>query len=1264
MDLADFFPSYPDNHKIPNDINPYHPNQSFNDVFYHKKEFYENRLDENLESLGKGELFKYQKTIARFLSSHTLNDRLLVIHEMGTGKTCSAIATIELLKQEKNGIIRALIIAPNERHIKNFIDEAVYKCTSGYYIPQRKPGEDVLTAEQKSRREKAILKDFYSFTTINTFAKKISKMSDERIKQNYSNYLIIVDEAHNLRVQKDKRETSFVYNEFHRFFHLVNNSKILLLTGTPMKDSPYEIASIMNLILPEKDQLPDTKEFISKYMNSKNEVIPSKIKELKDKFKGRVSFLKAGVSNVKKTYVGEKNVGTLKHYIVNPVIMSNFQTEHYKKALKKDLEGQEGVYNNSREATLFVYPNGTFGSEGYKKYIEIKKPQLKLVKTQSLARKYFLTQEFKEILKKEDEKETLKNIRKYSAIYYDTISKILENKNKKCCFVYCSIVEGSGAILLSLLLSLFGYKNANNIQNPTEKDKRFIILTSETTTPDKTKKLLKRFNQPKNMFGEYIQVVIGSRTIAEGISLQSIQLEIITTPHYNYAEIQQAIARGIRINSHNYLIKNNIVPEVQIVQEVAIPDDNSRSIDLYKYELSEDKDKAINSILRLIMESAFDCALNYLRNKATKYAKDYSPECNYTICKYKCDGVDTKQINNVLEDDLEYNTYNLYYIDQKLSDIYSNVFKLFKNFGVNMNFRTIVEHLKDKFTEDEIAVALSKLDDTRGNYSYNDFLNYYSKSVVSKIIIELEKYFKSNFYISLQNLQTLFPKNSLFELLTALRTIINNSIKIYNKYGIVCYLQEENNYYFLVSRLNIHNKFADVYYTQNITSQRKIELSKLIENFEKSEIPKLIEKIGNIPLKNIKNVKNILTILPKNTQEEFIEASILGKINNQGNQDLVKHIYEYYISYIKKDKNNYYSTFLKDQNIIRIYSLTDKTWTTETIEYMSVIRDIEQKEKEKLRQKNTTGLIGKFNPQNKAFCLTDIKVELDAKEKLKGKKVGNKKDDDMRANYTGRNCSSWKILDLVDIAVFRLKLPVSLFHHINRISSQDLKQMILQDTKLYEFYKNKIDKLSLEELRRLAYWGLSSRQGGNRSNAELCNKIQEWFKTNNFLENDELCGVQGKRQKDVITEENKIMFVDSFIPNQDNDKFLEYAPRLRKFQESCVLSLRDNKDNTFVVVSTGENIISFSIIEKVSSSLNNEKMDMFVKLCFKLYKTTNFPKKALKNMVATTGVKYLRVMNYDKTLEYTNSRDLIEFYVSLGFTEVLTEKDYTILRYE
>ena len=155
----------------------------------------------------------------------------------------------------------------------------------------------------------------------------------------------------------------------------------------PMKDTPDEIASIMNLILPKKLQLPIGEKFISEYLDQDGENIftvkKNKVNSLKRRFKGRISFLKAIQSNVTKEFVGDKNVGKLKHFIVEPLQMSKFQTKSYTQAVLLDEKGKSGVHYNARQASLMVFPDGSYGqsrlpsgkidaSKGFDKYVKTK----------------------------------------------------------------------------------------------------------------------------------------------------------------------------------------------------------------------------------------------------------------------------------------------------------------------------------------------------------------------------------------------------------------------------------------------------------------------------------------------------------------------------------------------------------------------------------------------------------------------------------------------------------------------------------------------------------------------------------------------------------------------------------------------------------------------------------------------------------------------------------------------------------------------------
>lgn len=162
--------------------------------------------------------------------------------EMGTGKTCTAIAAIEQLRYEKNSHIKgALIFAKGSRLLKNFIQELLFTCTDGRYIPEN---FDMLTELERVRRVRKITSEFYNFFTFEKFAKVLTKLSDTEIINRFSNCVIVLDEVHNIREKMEKqskvddffkKESFDVYKQFHRMFHLIKYSKILLMSGTVMK---------------------------------------------------------------------------------------------------------------------------------------------------------------------------------------------------------------------------------------------------------------------------------------------------------------------------------------------------------------------------------------------------------------------------------------------------------------------------------------------------------------------------------------------------------------------------------------------------------------------------------------------------------------------------------------------------------------------------------------------------------------------------------------------------------------------------------------------------------------------------------------------------------------------------------------------------------------------------------------------------------------------------------------------------------------------
>lgn len=595
------------------DYIPYYPyisNPSFNSLIYSKKEF--------KYPIVSGNVLPYQRFVSTFLSTRTPYESLLVFHEMGTGKTCTAVKTVEQILSENGPIKRALVLLKGQSLIDNFIYELVNVCAPEKY--------GYLKGDE---RVKSKLRSKYEFWTYETFAKNITPA----LYSTYSDHVIIIDEVHNI-VTKSMDE----YTPIHTFLHNVQRCKILLMSGTPMRDLANEIAYVMNLILPLDKQIPVGNEFNSLFVTKSSLKNPEMLKQY---FKGYVSYVKSSISNVVKKYVGQK-MGSLQHFIVFPTYMNTFQSNVY----NKTIGNEQDLYSASRQVSLFVFPDGSYGSKGFNKYVSRIEKRNRLGENKN---SYVLKTPI-----------DLNDLETLSTKYYYILNSLTTNQNKLF-FVYCEFVEGSGLIILSKLLESIGYSKSTGKE--TTEGKRYAIITNMTTTLKQTRKVLALYNDSKNSTGKYIQVILGSRMISEGFTLKNVQEVHILTPHWNYGETDQAIARAYRAFSHNALISQGITPVVNVYQHVSFPENsNVKSIDLTMYEVSEKKDMIIKQVERLIKEEAVDCRTMYRHNLIN--GKDYERSCDYMKCEYTCD-------STVLpEDDT---TYNLYYNHEDISKLILNI---------------------------------------------------------------------------------------------------------------------------------------------------------------------------------------------------------------------------------------------------------------------------------------------------------------------------------------------------------------------------------------------------------------------------------------------------------------------------------------------------------------------------------------------------------------------------------------------------------------
>lgn len=646
---------------------PYYPSvdsSSLQGDIYRKKEFYNLRLEKEQEVIQKGEKLNHQLIIARYFSEYTNFDEGLLYHQMGTGKTCAVFALTESLKNRKAGYKKCIILARGDDLLKNLMKMLVFSCSDAYSIDFEGREKDERFVLQRIKRA---VKDFYMFQTFYTFAKDISLLSEEQIEAQYSNCIFIVDEVQNIKgpandsATQDERMT---YSQLHRLFHSTRNRKILLLSATPMKDNVYELADVMNLILPSSKQLPTGKNFDNKFLTLQPDgtFIPKNEGLLKEFIRGRISYLSEPISSPV-LYLGKSEGVDIPQFRSVDLQMGAFQSDVYSKAYRKDTSGEEkSIYTNSRQASLFVFPDGSWGAEGLATYTKKAKSGSLNLSSELVSRV-----------------NTLEKLRELSVKYAHVIETIKSNP-KKNVYVYSSMVNGSGANLLSKILEIYGYEKSRG--NEPTKGKRYILLTSGTPN---ISRLLAYYNDPKNRYGEYCQVIIGSKKIAEGFSFSNILIELILTLHWNDSETAQAAKRGARYNSWNALLQDGIDVVLSISKVCAIPEKSpDTSIDKLMLSFSKRKDISSKRVDRIIKEVAFDCPLTYERNVHLE-AGDFSRDCDYGVCEYKCDGMAGAD----REEDIS--TYELYY--STFMDLVPQVKSLFKKRDV-LSYQLIRESIR------------------------------------------------------------------------------------------------------------------------------------------------------------------------------------------------------------------------------------------------------------------------------------------------------------------------------------------------------------------------------------------------------------------------------------------------------------------------------------------------------------------------------------------------------------------------------------------
>lgn len=621
-----------------------------------------------------------QEFIKNFLSPLTPYNGLLLFHSVGVGKTCTAISIAEQYHQLYQKPI-LVILSPTliDNFKKQIFDITKYDvvtnrsnlCTGTKY-PDMILDKSLIKPDVLDKNISKIINQRYKFISykklISIFQKTKDKVKQQeknvskhdtlfydKIKEYFSNRMIIIDEAHNLRNSSEKGN-KLTAQVFWNLLKHTENVKMVLLTATPMFNNANEIVWFLNLLLTNdkrpnlkmsdifdkngklttqgKKKLIETSRGYVSYMRGENpfsfpirlypdinndkniiSVYPAyDVNKKKIKDDEKVKFLKLIGSDMKGYHRKVYDAFKKKIDIDDDIDTLDNIEEEGNATLDENIETSEKVGNDLQtmsQISNIVYPvsnlndpfllKKTYGAQGFNNvFVNVAKKGLKY--------KYN-----HDILSKHGEILSYNKIENYAPKMKMILDYVVNSKG--IVFIYTNYYP-SGILPLAIALEHIGLNKYNSngltsditIDNKFKNTKRpsYIILSRDNNLSPNNDKEIEVAKSRDNADGDIIKVIISR--ISEGVDFKRIREVHMLEPWYNLNKCEQIIGRAVRTCSHIDLPKEE--RNVTVFFHATKYDAQVESVDLWTYRIAENKQKRITEVERIIKETSIDCNLN------------------------------------------------------------------------------------------------------------------------------------------------------------------------------------------------------------------------------------------------------------------------------------------------------------------------------------------------------------------------------------------------------------------------------------------------------------------------------------------------------------------------------------------------------------------------------------------------------------------------------------------------------------------------------
>lgn len=643
------------------------------------------------------------------------NNRYLLGDFTVTHNTCTAISIAEqyLLEPRSKRVLVILSSNIKDNFKKQIFDITRYNmetgastlCTGTKY-PDMILDKRLLTSAMLEKRIARLIKDRYQFMGYKELVELVKRVRDyiekleknpnkhqqrfeEKIKEMFSDRLIIVDEAHNLRIPAETGNKQ-VSNTLMQILEIAEDTKLLLLTATPMFNTSKEIVYMLKMMLTNDKRATAIK--LSGIFDKAGNLTETGKKTLIKASRGYISYMRGenpfsfpfrlypsinDDSRVIAKWPFKDASGAkilkedrIKYLELVGSAMSPLQKKVYDqiKANVEIMDEQDedepqdddnatNDLQNTIQLCNITYPNdkassvkGYYGKQGFEACFD------------RVDKKYFRYKEH--VVKAYGEIFSYDKIGDYAPKIKTILDCIVQSKG--IVFIYSQYYY-SGIFPLALALEHIGFsrhgstkpicQNAKSISNLMGKKRAsYIIISRDKEFSPNNDKEIAEAKAKANCNGEEIKVIIVSKVGTEGIDFKHIREVHILEPWFNLNRTEQIIGRAVRTCSHMDLPLQE--RNVTIYMHAAQYSDKEESIDIKTYRIAEKKQRAISEVQRILKQSAIDCNLNQtnlvypldkvnmrvtLTTSQGKTIKDYkvgdrdfSYMCDYGECYISC----------------------------------------------------------------------------------------------------------------------------------------------------------------------------------------------------------------------------------------------------------------------------------------------------------------------------------------------------------------------------------------------------------------------------------------------------------------------------------------------------------------------------------------------------------------------------------------------------------------------------------------------------